>query len=44
MSAFAESLSTAVGLVRDADPQLTRVVVMLVLAREIGRASCRESV
>ena len=28
MSAFAESLSTAVGLVRDADPQLTRIVVL----------------
>jgi len=28
MSAFAESLSTAVGLVRDADPQLTRIVLL----------------
>ena len=28
MSAFAESLSTAVGLVRDADPQLTQIVLL----------------
>ncbi len=28
MSAFAQSLSTAVGLVRDADPQLTRIVLL----------------
>ena len=28
MSAFAESVSTAVGLVRDVDPQLTRIVLL----------------
>ena len=37
MSAFAESLSTAVGLVRDADPQLTRIVL---LSLSVSGAAC----
>ena len=37
MSAFAESLSTAVGLVRDADPQLTRIVL---LSLGVSGAAC----
>ena len=37
MSAFAESLSTAVGLVRDADPQLTRIVL---LSLTVSGAAC----
>ena len=37
MSAFAQSLSTAVGLVRDADPQLTRIVL---LSLSVSGAAC----
>ena len=37
MSAFAESLQTAVGLVRDADPQLARIVV---LSLSVSGAAC----
>ena len=37
MSAFAESLSTAVGLVRDADPQLMRIVT---LSLTVSGAAC----
>ena len=37
MSAFAESLQTAVGLVRDADPQLARIVI---LSLSVSGAAC----